>query len=116
MIVQKSAFHPDIFFYTFAKTELIMTHESTEFRVKGEDLLKRIKQLVHEGNIRRIIIKDEQGNTFMEIPLTVGIVGTAVVPVWAAIGALAALVSNFTIEVIKVKEEPENSGDENAEK
>jgi hypothetical protein len=93
-----------------------MAHESTEFKVKGEDLLKRIKQLIHEGNIRRIIIKDEEGHTFMEIPLTVGIVGTALIPIWAALGALAALVSHFTIEVIKMQEEPENPGKENAEK
>ena len=87
-----------------------MTHDRMEFKVKGEDLIKKIKQLIHEGNIRRIIIKDDDGNTFMEIPLTVGILGTALVPVWAALGALAALVSNFTIEVIK-KEDAEDFQD-----
>jgi hypothetical protein len=88
-----------------------MTHERMEFKIKGEDLIKRLKQLIHEGNIRRIIIKDEEGRTFMEIPLTVGILGTALVPVWAALGALAAIVSNFTIEVIKKEEDGKETGD-----
>lgn len=83
-----------------------MTTEKTEFQVKGEDLLKKIKQLIHEGNIRRIIIKDKEGLVFMEIPLNVGIVGAALIPIWAAVGALAALVADFTIEVVKKEEEP----------
>ncbi len=82
-----------------------MTAQKTEFKVKGEDLIKKIKELIHEGNIRRLIIKDEADRVFMEIPLTVGIVGTALIPVWAALGALAALVANFTIEVVKKDEE-----------
>jgi hypothetical protein len=84
-----------------------MTHEKTEFQVKGEDLVKKIKQLIHEGNIRRIIIKDKEGLVFMEIPLTVGIVSTALIPVWAALGALAAIVADFTIEVVKKTEDEE---------
>jgi hypothetical protein len=82
-----------------------MTTEKTEFKVKGEDLIKKVKQLVHEGNIRRIIIKDDNGRVFMEVPLTMGIVGTALLPIWAALGALAALVADFTIEVVKREEE-----------
>ena len=78
-----------------------MSEQKTEFKVSGEELLGKIKKLLHEGNIRRIIIKDEKGNVFMEIPVTVGIVGAALLPVFAAVGALAALVSNFTIEVVK---------------
>jgi hypothetical protein len=73
----------------------------SEFRVKGEDLVRKVKDLVREGNIRRIIIKDEQGKTYFEIPLTLGVVGAILLPVWAAIGAVAALASNFTIEVQK---------------
>ena len=72
-----------------------------EFRVRGEDLLKKIKDLVHEGNVRRIIIKDEHGKTYLEIPLTVGVVGVLLAPVWAAIGALAAMAGNFTIQIVK---------------
>ncbi len=72
-----------------------------EFRVRGEDLLKKIKDLVHEGNVRKIIIKDEHGKTYLEIPLTVGVVGVVLAPVWAAIGALAAMAGNFTIQIVK---------------
>ncbi len=71
------------------------------FRISGEELVRKVKELIREGNATRIIIKDEAGNTFMEIPLTVGVAGAAIAPVFAALGALAALVSNFTIEVIK---------------
>ena len=72
-----------------------------EFKVKGEELLKKIKELVHQGNIRKIIIKNEEGKTYLEIPVTVGLVGVVLLPVWAAIGALAAVTSNFSIEIIK---------------
>jgi Flp pilus assembly pilin Flp len=73
-----------------------------EFKVSGGEILNKIKELLHEGNIRRIILKDEQGKTFIEFPLTVGIVGAALLPVLAAIGAIAALVSKLTIVVEKV--------------
>lgn len=76
----------------------------TEFQVKGEDLLKKIKELIHEGNVRRIIIKNEEGRVYFEIPLTIGVAGVILAPVFAAIGAMAALVANFTIEVIKKEE------------
>jgi hypothetical protein len=88
-----------------------MTNEKTEFKVKGEDLIKKIKQLIHEGNIRRIIIKDDKGHVYIEIPLTVGIVGTALIPIWAAVGAIAALVADFTIEVIKKEDESKDPSD-----
>jgi len=78
------------------------TPRTEEFKVSGGELINKIKELLHEGNIRRIILKDEQGKTFMEIPLTVGIVGVALLPVLAAIGTIAALVSNLTIVVEKV--------------
>jgi len=77
-----------------------------EFKVKGEELLKKVKELIREGSIRKIIIKDDKGNTFMEIPLTFGVVGAVLAPVLAAVGALAAMASNFTLEVVK-KDEPE---------
>lgn len=72
-----------------------------EFRVNGEALISKIKEIIHEGNVRRIIIKDEKGATYIEIPMTVGIVGTILLPVWAAIGAIAALAANFNIVVEK---------------
>ncbi len=76
-----------------------------EFKVRGEDLLKKIKELIHEGNIRKIIIKDDKGNPYIELPLTLGVVGVFLAPVWAAIGALAAMASNFTV-VVEKKEAP----------
>jgi Flp pilus assembly pilin Flp len=72
-----------------------------EFRVNGEELLSKIKQLIHEGNIRRIIIKDKDGKTLIEFPLTFGVVGLVLVPTLAAVGAVAALVTEATIVVEK---------------
>lgn len=72
-----------------------------EFKVKGEELLKKIKELIHEGNVSRIIIKDDSGRTYLEIPVTIGVVGAIFAPVLAAVGALAALVANFTVEVVR---------------
>lgn len=72
-----------------------------EFKVTGEDVLKKIKELVKQGNIRRIIIKNEEDKVLIEFPLTVGVIGAALLPVWAAIGAVAALVTNCTIVVEK---------------
>jgi hypothetical protein len=73
-----------------------------EFRVTGGEILDKIKEIFHEGNVRRIILKDEKGKTFMEIPLTVGVVGAIFAPVLAAVGAVAALASNLTIVVERV--------------
>lgn len=70
-----------------------------EHRVSGEGLVDRVKQLVHEGNVRRIVIKNEQGNTVLEIPLTFGVVGAAVMPVWIALGSIAALAAQYTLVV-----------------
>jgi hypothetical protein len=69
------------------------------FEVRGEDLIATIKELVREGNIRRIIIENEKGETFVEIPLTIGVVGAVLLPVWAAIGAIAAVATRCTIKV-----------------
>jgi hypothetical protein len=77
----------------------------TEFKVSGEELLNKVKDLIHEGNIRKIIIKNDKGHTFIEIPVTIGVVGALLLPVLAAVGALAALAANFTIEVVKKEEE-----------
>jgi hypothetical protein len=77
-----------------------------EIKVKGRELVETVKNLIHEGNVRRIIIKDERGNTFIEIPLTVAAVGIIAAPILAAVGGLAALVANFTIGVERVPEPP----------
>jgi Pyruvate/2-oxoacid:ferredoxin oxidoreductase gamma subunit len=72
------------------------------FKVNGEDLLKEVKKLIHEGNVRKIVLKDEKGEkTFLEIPLTVGVIGTVLLPILAAVGALAAMVGLVTVELIK---------------
>lgn len=78
---------------------------ATEFKVHAKDLLNKIEELIKEGNIRRIIIKDADGKTFIEIPLTVGVIGMLAAPVVAALGAIAGLVANFTIEVLKNEDE-----------
>ena len=83
-------------------------NKKNEFQIKGEELLKKIKEIINEGNARRIIIKDDKGNTFLEIPLSVGVVGTALLPIWAALGALAAIVAKFTIIIIKKDDEEKN--------
>lgn len=72
-----------------------------EFKVKGKELLKKIEELIHQGNIRKIIIKDEKGRTFIEIPVSIGVIGAVCAPIFAAVGALAGMAANFTIEVIK---------------
>lgn len=77
-----------------------------EFKVHGRDLVDKIKALVHEGNVRRIILKDEKGHTFLEIPLTVAAVGAIAAPLLAALGAIAALVANFTLVVERAGEPP----------
>jgi hypothetical protein len=73
-----------------------------EFRLNGGELLNKVKEIIHQGNVRRIILKDDKGKTFLEIPLTVGVVGAIVAPILAAVGAIAALASDLTIVVEKV--------------
>jgi hypothetical protein len=75
------------------------THAREAHWVTGDKLLAKARQLVHEGNVRRIIIKNEDGRTIIEAPLTVGVVGAMLLPLWAAIGAVAALLANCSIEV-----------------
>jgi Domain of unknown function (DUF4342) len=76
-----------------------------EFKVLGKELVDKIQELIHEGNIRRIIIRDEQGHTFMEIPLTFAAIGAVAAPVLAAVGAIAAHLARFTIVVERVHSE-----------
>lgn len=76
-----------------------MTKRTEEFKVSGEDLLKKVKDLIKEGNVRRITVKSKEGKTIVELPLTIGVVGAALAPLLAAIGAIAALVTECTILV-----------------
>jgi hypothetical protein len=75
-----------------------------EFRVNGEELLAKVKEIIREGNVRRLIIKDKTGKTMIEIPLTVGVVGIVIAPVLAAVGAIAALVTECTILVERTED------------
>lgn len=78
------------------------THtQHEEFKVKGDDLLARVKQLINEGNIRKIIIKDKNNKNLIELPLTIGVIGATLAPVLAAVGAVAALVTECSIIVIR---------------
>lgn len=70
-----------------------------EIRINGEELVGKVKELVREGTARRLIIKNEEGKTLIEVPLTVGVVGALVAPAAAAVGAVAALVTDCTILV-----------------
>lgn len=81
-----------------------MENYKEEFKVKGEELIGKIKDLIHEGNVRRIIIKDEDGKTFLEIPVTIGIIGALVAPILAAVGAVAVMAAKFTVEVVRSEE------------
>lgn len=76
-----------------------------ELQVAGDQLVATVKKLLHEGNINRIIVKNHEGQTLIEVPLTLGVVGFLVAPVWAALGALAALAAQFTVEVERTGEE-----------
>ena len=72
-----------------------------EFRVSGEEVVKTVKRIIKAGNIRKIIIKNEQGKTVVEIPLTIGAIGVVLAPMLAAVGALAALLTKCVIVVEK---------------
>lgn len=80
------------------------THEKIE--VKGEDLLAKFKEIVHEGNIRKVTILNEEGEQIVEIPLTVGVVGALLLPSLAAVGAIAAIVTKCTLEIERAEEPP----------
>jgi hypothetical protein len=77
-----------------------------ELKVLGKDLADKVAALIHEGNVRRLIIKDDKGNTFMEVPLSVAAVGAIFAPLLAAVGALAGMAAHFTVGVERVPEPP----------
>lgn len=73
-----------------------------EFRLDGDQLLAKVRELINEGNVRRITIKNEAGDTLVELPLTVGLIGAALLPVLAAVGAVAALATHCSIVVERI--------------
>lgn len=89
-------------------TDTSRTEESVfeELKIEGRELLARVTDLIREGNVRRLIIKNEEGITLMEIPLTLGVAGAVILPTLAAVGAIAALVARCSI-TIERSAEPE---------
>ena len=83
-----------------------------EFSLNGSQLIEKVKELVREGNVRRLTIKNEDGRTILEIPLTIGVVGAALLPVVAAVGAVAALATRCTLVVERVDEDGPSGGGE----
>ena len=84
-----------------------MSEEETwteEVETTGKGLVDKIKELVHEGNVRHIIVKDKTGKTLIEVPLVLGLAGTIFLPTWAAIGAIAALVTSCTLLVERTED------------
>ena len=81
------------------------------FQYDSDAVVKKVKELIHEGNVRRIIVKNNQGVTIMEFPLTAGVVGVVAAPMVAAVGALAAIGQKWTIEIERTDNE-ERAGDE----
>ncbi len=82
-----------------------------EIQVKGRDLVDKVRDLVHEGNVQRIVVKDESGNIFMEIPVTLAAIGVILAPLLAAVGAISALVGKFTVVVVRSKTKLPEDGD-----
>jgi hypothetical protein len=80
-------------------------HES--FKVSGDEILSKVKEIIKEGNARRIIIKNEKDETIMEFPLTIGAIGVVLAPIFAAVGTLTALATHCTIIVEKRNSEDE---------
>jgi Domain of unknown function (DUF4342) len=81
-----------------------------EIKVLAHDLVDQVKKVIQEGNVRRVIIKDDKGNTFVEIPVTVAAIGAVFAPVLAAVGAIAAMAARFTIVVEKAPASGTTSG------
>jgi len=86
---------------------MAMRHFVEEIKVLADELADKVRELIRQGNVNRIIIRDEQGHTYMEIPVTVAAVGAVIAPILAAVGALAAMAAKFTIVVEKTAPPPE---------
>lgn len=78
-----------------------MANKKEEFKVSGEEIVEKIKEIIKEGNARKIIIKNENGQSIVEFPLTIGAIGALIAPILAAVGAIAALLTKCTIVVEK---------------
>ena len=88
------------------------TKNEETYYVQGEKLLEKVKELIREGNVRSITIKDKQGKTFVEFPMTIGVIGALIAPALAAIGAIAALVTECSITVKREVKNDEKKGED----
>jgi hypothetical protein len=86
---------------------MVDKQNTEEFKLSGDEVIAKVREIIKEGNARRIILKNEQGTTLIEVPLTVGVVGAALLPVWAAIGAIAAVAARLTLVVEKRESAPD---------
>jgi hypothetical protein len=98
--IENSTKEKEILTQTDTNTNPEQKSYTEELQVMGEQLLSKVKELLHEGNVRRIIIKQE-GHTIVEFPLTIGVVGVVAAPVLVAIGAISALIAQCSIEVVR---------------
>ena len=78
-------------------------------KVSGDKVIEKIKELLREGNVRHVVIKNDEGRTLIEFPVAIGVAGALLLPVWAAVGAIAAIVAQCTIEVEREPEEEDDA-------
>ena len=83
-----------------------------KFRVAGDRVIATLKELIHEGNVRHVVIKNDDGRTLIEFPVSIGVAGAVLMPVWAAVGAIAAIVTDCTIEVERSDDDEDGEDDE----
>ena len=83
-----------------------------QHRVSGDKVVGKIKELIREGNVRHIVIKNDEGRTLIEFPVSIGVAGALLLPVWAAVGAVAAIVTKCTIEIEREDVEAGDDSDE----
>ena len=84
------------------------------YKVAGDRVVEKLKELLHEGNVRHVVIKNDDGRTLIEFPVSIGVAGALLLPVWAAVGAVAAVVTNCTIEIERTDDGEEAASDDDA--
>jgi hypothetical protein len=83
-----------------------------KYKVAGDKVIATIKELIHEGNVRHVVIRNDEGRILIEFPVSIGVAGAVLLPVWAAVGAVAAIVSQCTIEIERAPEEGKQEEEE----
>jgi len=84
--------------------------KKSTLHIKGEELVNKVKELIHEGNVRRIVISDDKGKQLLEVPLTLGLIGLVMAPVLAVLGTVGAMAMNYQVQIIRQGDE-KDSGD-----